>query len=69
MCSLCEKASGGNFYGLDELAANRPRSIYLCSCPHCGTLWMGHGYTPQLMLELTEQQAAAEFPEWRRLGT
>jgi hypothetical protein len=69
VCSLCEKACGGDFYDLDELAANGPRCAYLCNCPHCGALWMGHAYTPQLMVELTEQEAAAEFPEWKRLCT
>jgi hypothetical protein len=29
---------------------------------------MGHAYTPQMMVELTEQEAAAEFPGWERPG-
>lgn len=66
MCSICEKSAGGDFDGLDELAANVPRSTYLCRCPHCGALWMGHAYTPQLMIELTGAVASAEFPGWDR---
>jgi hypothetical protein len=64
MCSICAKAENGDFDGLDELAVNAPRNTYLCGCPHCGTLWMGHAYTPQLMIELSVEVAAVEFPGW-----
>jgi hypothetical protein len=66
MCSDCEKAGSGDFNGLDELAENAPRATYLCGCPRCGALWMGHGYTPQLMIELTSVEAAEEFPNWQQ---
>jgi hypothetical protein len=66
MCSVCEKAGNGDWVGLDELAANAPRCTYLCSCPKCGALWMGHGCMPQLMLELTPAEAVEEFPNWLR---
>jgi len=69
MCSLCEKAGDGDYDGLGTLAANGSRCTYLCGCLHCGALWMGHAFTPQLMVELTEQAAAAEFPGWERLGS
>lgn len=65
MCSACSKAGDGDWEGLDELAANSSRSTYLCGCPCCGSLWMGHGYTPQLMLELTVEEAQEAFPDWQ----
>ena len=65
MCSICGKAASGDWHGLDELVANEPRHTYLCGCPRCGALWMGHGFTPQLMLELAPAEAAEEFPDWR----
>ncbi len=65
MCPHCESASNGDFDGLRELVANVQKNTYLCSCRHCGALWMGHAYTPQLMLELAPTEAAQEFPEWR----
>ena len=65
MCAICLKSRSGDFEGLDELAANESKHTYLCGCPHCGTLWMGHGFSPQLMMELTRAEAATEFPTWR----
>jgi hypothetical protein len=69
MCATCAKAESGDWEGLHELAANSLRHTYLCGCPLCGALWMGHAYTPQLMLELTPEEAAAEFPHWRPTRT
>jgi hypothetical protein len=69
VCPSCAKSAGGDFDGLEELAANEPRHTYLCRCPRCGALWMGHGYTPQLMIELLAEEAAVEFPEWNQPGT
>lgn len=66
MCINCAKSSGGDFEGLDELAVNEPRHTYLCRCSDCGALWMGHAYTPQVMIELTPEEAKVEFPEWNR---
>ena len=66
MCPACSKSSDGDFAGLDELAVDEPRNTCHCGCPRCGALWMGHGHTPQIMLELTLAEAAAEFPSWQQ---
>jgi len=65
MCSKCEKASNGHWEGLDELVANAPKNTYLCQCPHCGALWAGYAFTPQIMYEFSPSEAAENFPAYR----
>ncbi len=65
MCPKCEKARNGDWEGLDELAANAPKHTYLCQCPHCGQLWGGWAFSPQVMYEFTPADAVECFPDWQ----
>ncbi len=65
MCELCKKAGGGDCKGFDDLGVPGPPNSYLCSCPSCGALWMGNGYMPQIMYELTPAEADELFPNWQ----
>jgi hypothetical protein len=67
MCSNCEKSGGGDCNGLNDLGLDAPLypNSYLMECPVCGAFWMGHGFTPQLMMELTPEEAAEVFPGWQ----
>jgi hypothetical protein len=64
MCSSCEKSASGDFDGLDDLGLDAPLypNSYLMKCHVCGAFWMGHGFTPQFMMELTPEKAAEVFP-------
>lgn len=72
MCPTCELAKlsprvGAGFIDLDASAPDYPNS-YLMQCPHCRTFWMGHGYTPQFMLELTPSEAHELFSDLEQSG-
>jgi hypothetical protein len=70
MCTSCEKSEGGAWEGLIDLDVHAPQypNSYILQCPHCGAYWMGHGFTPQFMLELTAVQAAEVFPDLGKNG-
>jgi hypothetical protein len=65
MCTICEKSVAGAWDGLIDLGLHAPEypNSYLMQCPHCSAYWMGHGFTPHLMLELTRAEAADVFRE------
>lgn len=65
MCTFCVKAADGAWDGLIELGVRAPQypNSYLVQCPFCSQYWMGHGYEPQLMLDLSAADAAEAFPE------
>jgi hypothetical protein len=68
MCSACERSGSGANEALIDLgipAPNYPNS-YLMLCRHCNALWMGNGYTPQYMQELTPAEASEIFPGWEK---
>ena len=67
MCDACKKAGDGKCRGLCDLDATAPLypHSYLLECPRCKGLWMGHGFTPHYMAELTPAEADEVFPDWR----
>jgi hypothetical protein len=71
MCTICEKSVADASEGLIDLCVNAPQypNSYLMRCAHCGSYWMGHGFTPQFMLELNAAEAAEVFPELKKAGS
>jgi hypothetical protein len=70
MCEICEKSVRANREGLIDLGIPAPKypNSYLMQCPHCGAYWMGHGFTPQFMLELNAAEAKETFPGLQGAG-
>lgn len=72
MCPTCELAwrSPRVGEGFIELSASAPAypNSYLMQCPRCRAFWMGHGCTPQYMMELTPAEAREIFPDLQQSG-
>jgi hypothetical protein len=68
MCPHCEKFRGGlggcpkSDY-IDGLAVNR--AYFLVLCRRCGAPWLGHGYEPHILRELTVEGVKEMFPNYR----
>jgi hypothetical protein len=65
MCAICEKIVNGEREFLIDLELHAPKypNSYLTRCPNCHAYWMGHGFGPQIMIELSADEAAEIFPE------
>ena len=66
VCSTCATSEGGFTEALTSLGVSAPKypKSYLAMCRNCSALWMGHGYEPQFMLELSQADASEIFPNW-----
>ena len=63
-CDYCEDDQNRWYGHVTQIASDEARKMLLLRCPRCGTLYENTPAGEDQTRRLTEDEAAAMFPEW-----